>query len=78
MHPATRRLIYDRQSASIEPSIGVRTLPCWGHYWIRKNRIVWAKPFGKERDKWFDEDRRDLTAAFEGRSGTRHPIAGGR
>lgn len=78
LHPATRRLIYDGQSVSIEPSIGVRTLPCRSHYWIRNNRIVWAKPLGKEMDKWFDEDRRDLTAAFEGRSGAQRPTAGKR
>lgn len=75
LHPATRRLIYDGQSVSIEPSIGVRTLPCRSHYWIRKNRIVWAKPLGRKMDKWFDEDRRDLTAAFERRSGARRTNA---
>ena len=73
LHPATRRLIYDGQSVSIEPSIGVRTLPCRSHYWIRKNRIVWASPLREDVDEWFDENRRGLTVAFEGRSDARGP-----
>jgi len=64
LHPATRRMIYDGENISIEPSIGVRTLRCRSHYWITKNRIVWADPLSGELDEWFDGSRRDLTRAY--------------
>lgn len=63
LHPATRKLIYDGQNVSIEPSIGVRTLKCRSHYWIRKNRIVWGRPLSRDLDDWFDQDRIDQTRA---------------
>ena len=64
LHPATRRMIYDGENISIEPSIGVRTLQCRSHYWITKNRIIWANPLSEELDKWFDGSRRDLTKDY--------------
>jgi hypothetical protein len=29
---------------TLQPSIGNWHLPCQSHYWIRKNRVVWAPP----------------------------------
>jgi len=71
LHPATRSLIYDGQNVTIEPSIGVQALPCKSHYWIRKNRILWAKPLGKDADEIFDRKRRVLTTAFERKANSR-------
>jgi len=30
--------------ATLYPSIGNAHLPCRSHYWIRRNRVVWAPP----------------------------------
>lgn len=64
LHPATRKLIYDGEYVSIEPSIGARALSCRSHYWIIKNQIVWAATLGKERDEWYDQYRYDLTKSY--------------
>ncbi len=64
LHPATRRMIYDGETVSIMPSIGVRTLPCRSHYWITKNRIVWTDRLGVETDVRLDRYRNDLTKAY--------------
>lgn len=64
LHSATRRMIYDGENVSIEPSIGVRTLHCRSHYWITKNRIVWEKPLSEALDECYDRDRIDLTKAY--------------
>ena len=69
LHPATRIMIYDGQNISVEPSIGVNALPCRSHYWIKNNRIVWARALRKGSDRWYEKKRRDLNAAFEKRSG---------
>lgn len=65
LHPATRRLIYDGKSISIEPSIGVQTLPCRSHYWITKNRIIWAEPLSNTEAEIAEQNRRKLSESYE-------------
>ncbi len=36
------RLIYDGR-VSLHPSVGNWGLPCRSHYWIRENKVVWAR-----------------------------------
>src|SRR5690606_9199611 len=43
------RLIYDGVSVSLSPSVGNWDLPCRSHYWIRNNKIEWAKPWDTAR-----------------------------
>jgi hypothetical protein len=38
------RLTEDKGRVSLSPSIGNWNYECKSHYWIRRNRIVWAKP----------------------------------
>ena len=64
LHPATRQMTYDGETVSIRPSIGVRTLPCRSHYWISKNRVVWADSLDDESDVPLDRYREDLTRTF--------------
>ena len=64
LHPATRRMIYDGENVSIEPSIGARSLPCRSHYWITKNRILWAGALGVESDERYDRRRVGLTETY--------------
>ena len=41
--PTDWTLIWNGVSVSLDPSIGNWSLPCKSHYWIRENRIVWAR-----------------------------------
>jgi hypothetical protein len=41
------RVTFDGESISLYPSLGNRALPCQSHYWIERNRIVWAS--------WYDD-----------------------
>lgn len=41
--PTDWTLIWNGESVSLYPSIGNWSLPCKSHYWIRKNKIVWAR-----------------------------------
>lgn len=46
--PTDWRLIFDGKCVSLEPSIGSWSLPCRSHYWIRRNRVVWAPCWSEE------------------------------
>ena len=41
--PTDWTLIWNGESVSLYPSIGNWSLPCKSHYWIRENKIVWAR-----------------------------------
>ena len=41
--PTDWTLIWNGESVSLSPSIGNWSLPCKSHYWIRENKIVWAR-----------------------------------
>lgn len=43
LHPTQWTLVCDGVSASLYPSIGNWSEDCQSHYWIRNNRILWAK-----------------------------------
>ena len=42
------RLSFDGVSVTLEPSIGNWNFPCQSHYWIRRNRVVWARRWHRE------------------------------
>ena len=44
LSPAGWQLIYDGETISLHPSIGNGTLACNSHYWIRRNKVLWAEP----------------------------------
>jgi Family of unknown function (DUF6527) len=41
LNPAKWRLTTHGSAVSLDPSIGLGTLPCRSHYWIRQSRIDW-------------------------------------
>jgi hypothetical protein len=41
--PTDWKLIFDGETISLDPSIGSWNLACQSHYWIRRNRVQWAK-----------------------------------
>lgn len=68
--PTDWSLIWNGESVSLYPSIGNWSLPCKSHYWIRENKIVWARKWdtseielGREIDarnkaRYFDRKKR--------------------
>ena len=48
LSPTDWQLIFDGQSISLNPSIGNWNFPCQSHYWIKRNRIQWARRWSRE------------------------------
>jgi len=54
-------LSFDGETVSIWPSVGSWSLPCQSHYWIRRNRVCWTKPWSAEkieRNRQKDRERK--------------------
>ncbi len=49
IRPPKWHLTYDGETVSLSPSIGRWQLPCRSHYVIRKNRVIWARPWSERR-----------------------------
>jgi hypothetical protein len=47
--PHRWHMTYDGETVSLYPSIGNWSLPCESHYWIKKNTIIWAGKWSKEK-----------------------------
>ena len=43
LHPTQWTLVCDGVSVSLYPSIGSWSEDCQSHYWVRNNRILWAR-----------------------------------
>ena len=43
LKPTDWSLIWNSDEISLYPSIGNWSLPCKSHYWIEKNKIIWAR-----------------------------------
>ena len=48
LSPTDWKLIFDGQSISLDPSIGNWNFACQSHYWIRRNRVKWARRWSQE------------------------------
>src|SRR5579864_3597519 len=46
--PADWKLLYDGETVTLHPSIGNWNLPCQSHYWIRANRVEWARRWSRQ------------------------------
>jgi hypothetical protein len=49
LSPLEWKLIFDGETVSLSPSVGVWGLPCQSHYWIKRNRVHWAGKFSPEK-----------------------------
>jgi len=49
LSPADWQLTFDGETVTLFPSIGNWGLPCRSHYWIKQNRVEWARPWSAER-----------------------------
>ena len=49
LSPTDWQLTFDGKSVSLYSSIGNWSLPCQSHYFIMKNKVVWAPQWSKEQ-----------------------------
>src|SRR5579883_882825 len=62
LSPSDWQLLFDGVSVSLSPSIGNWSLPCRSHYWIERNRVVWAKRWSQKKiDSARIKDAKDLS-----------------
>lgn len=45
--PAQWTLTFDGQSISLHPSVGNWNFACKSHYWIKQNKVLWAREWSK-------------------------------
>jgi hypothetical protein len=43
--PPRWHVTYDGETVTLWPSIGRWQLPCRSHYWIRRNEVIWSRPW---------------------------------
>lgn len=48
LSPTDWTLIFNGETISLTPSIGNWNFPCKAHYWIKRNRIHWARAWSEE------------------------------
>ena len=48
LRPTDWKLIFDGKTVSLYPSIGNWSFACRSHYWIRNNRVQWAKQWSEK------------------------------
>lgn len=46
--PTAWCLTFDGKTISLYPSIGNWSLPCRSHYWIRRNKVIWARIWSRK------------------------------
>lgn len=57
LSPTGWQLIFDGKTVSLYPSIGSWSLPCQSHYFITKNRVLWARQWsGKQIAKGREQE----------------------
>ena len=49
LSPSQWALTFDGKSISLHPSIGNWNFPCKSHYWIKQNRVSWAREWTKQQ-----------------------------
>ena len=47
LSPNDWSMIFDGESISLCPSIGNRNFECRSHYYVRRNKVLWLRPFGE-------------------------------
>lgn len=74
LDPTDWEMLFDGKTVSLRPSIGNWGLPCQAHYWIRHNRVEWARRLsryeieeGRARDRVRRAQEIDAAPTFLGR-----------
>lgn len=61
LSPRDWTMIFDGETASLDPSIGNWSFPCRSHYWLEQGRVSWAtlwSPVEIERGRALDRFRK--------------------
>lgn len=66
LSPAEWRLTRLGTRVSLTPSIGNWGFPCQSHYWIKANKIEWARPMTAMQIAWVRECDRTDKARYVG------------
>ena len=48
LSPADWTITYNGEAISLDPSIGNWSFPCKSHYWVRRGRVRWARPWSEK------------------------------
>ena len=54
IRPSWWTLVWDGKTVTMNPSIGNWSLSCRSHYWIKENKIVWARKWDDLEIKGYD------------------------
>lgn len=66
IRPAKWKLTFDGDTVSLSPSIGNWQKACRSHYWIRNDKIVWARAWSdKEIEAGRERDARDQRRYYQ-------------
>jgi hypothetical protein len=49
IRPTDWKLMFDGKTISLDPSIGNWSFACQSHYWIRNNRVKWARKWSPDQ-----------------------------
>jgi hypothetical protein len=66
--PTDWRMIFNGEAISLEPSIGNWSFPCRSHYFLKRNKVVWASnmlPEDIEAGRAFDRAAKAMQYAAE-------------
>lgn len=64
--PTDWKVIFDGESVSLNPSIGNWSFACRSHYWIVRNRVVWAEDWSEGRGAAAEAQDKVLKGKFYG------------
>lgn len=75
LSPRDWKLVFDGETVSLDPSIGNWSFPCQSHYWIRRNKVVWARQWSKREIQAVRADERGEYANYfsSAESGSKDP-----
>src|SRR5438093_6385388 len=66
LSPVSWKLTFDGVSITLHPSVGNWNLPCKSHYWIDRNKVMWAGQWSQERIEAGRAAENRATAAYYG------------
>ena len=77
LDPARHVMIYDGETVTFDPSIGISYLDCRSHYWIRRNRVEWCLPMRDwEIERARERERREALGTRKQQGSPRTKVIG--
>ena len=73
LNPAKWSLVDHGSTVSLSPSIGLGTLPCRSHYWIRGSRIDWYSEMTDAQTAWAQQADEYDSKVYTGEIRSRPP-----